>query len=78
MMKMLYNAHDNRNTDLASAKRHLFEWRASNNTNLSSGISGQRRPRSACAFAQSDQGLHCPLTESVATTKCINGKQRPG
>ena len=23
-------------------------------------VSGQRRPRSACAFAQADQGLHCP------------------
>ena len=23
---------------------------------------GQRRPRSDCADAQSDQGLHCPLT----------------
>ena len=28
------------------------------------GICGQRMPRSACAFAQSDQGLRCPLTES--------------
>ena len=26
---------------------------------------------------QSDQGLHCPLTESLATTECMNGKQRP-
>ena len=26
-------------------------------------ISGQRRPRSACAYAQADRGLHCPLTE---------------
>ena len=25
---------------------------------------GQRRPRSACAKAQADQGLHCPLSES--------------
>ena len=33
--------------------------------NLSSGICGQQRPRSACAFAQSDQGLHCSLTESL-------------
>ena len=36
-----------------------------------SGIFGQRRPRSDCAFAQSDQDLHCPLTE------CKNGKQKP-
>ena len=27
-----------------------------------SGICGQRRPRSDCASAQSDQGLRCPLT----------------
>ena len=30
--------------------------------NVSSGICGQCSPRSDCAFAQSDQGLHCPLT----------------
>ena len=30
-------------------------------------ICGQRRPRSACAYAQADQGLHCPLTESMDT-----------
>ena len=23
-------------------------------------VSGQRRPRSACAYAQADQGLRCP------------------
>ena len=27
---------------------------------------------------QSDQDLHCPLTESLDTTKCINGEQMPG
>ena len=31
--------------------------------NVSSGICGQRKPRSACASAQSNQGFHCPLTE---------------
>ena len=46
--------------------------------NVSSGICGQRRPWSACAFAQSDQGLHCPLTESLDTIECMNGEQRPG
>ena len=46
--------------------------------NLSSGMCGQRRPRSDCASAQSAQGLHCPLTESLDTTKCMNGEQRPG
>ena len=25
-------------------------------------VSGQRRPRSACAYAQADQGLRCPQT----------------
>ena len=30
-------------------------------------IYGQCRPRSACAFAQADQGLHCPLTKSMDT-----------
>ena len=29
--------------------------------NVSSGMCGQRMPRSACAYAQSDQGLHCLL-----------------
>ena len=29
------------------------------------GVCGQRRPRSACASAQSDQGLHCPITVSL-------------
>ena len=27
---------------------------------------------------QSDQGLHCLLTESLDTTECMNGEQRPG
>ena len=39
---------------------------------------GQWRPRSDCADAQSDQGLHCPLTESLDTTECMNGEQRHG
>ena len=37
--------------------------------NMFSGIYGQRRPRS---LAQSDQDIHCPLTESLNTTKCMN------
>ena len=35
-------------------------------------------PRSDSADAQSDQGLHCPLQESLDTTEYINGEQRPG
>ena len=46
--------------------------------NGSSGICGQRRPRSDCADAQSDQGLCCPLTESLDTVECISGEQMPG
>ena len=44
----------------------------------SSSICGQQRPGSACASAQSDQGLHIPLTESFDTIKCIHGKQMLG
>ena len=46
--------------------------------NVSSGICRQRRPISACASLQSDQGLHCPLTESLGATECMNREQRPG
>ena len=45
---------------------------------MSLGICGQRRPRSACASAQSNQGLRCPLPESLGTTVCFNGGQKPG
>ena len=45
--------------------------------NMSTGICGQRMPRSDCASAQSDQGLRCPLTESLDTIECNNGKM-PG
>ena len=44
--------------------------------NSYSGACGERRPRSACASAQSDQGLHFLLTEPLKTTECINGEQR--
>ena len=27
---------------------------------------------------ESDQGLHCPLIESLDTIECINGEQQPG
>ena len=30
------------------------------------------------ARAQSDQGLHCPLTESFDSIECVNGGQMPG
>ena len=38
----------------------------------------QRWFRSACAFKQSDQHLHCPLTEFLDITKCKNLEQRRG
>ena len=43
--------------------------------NASSGICEQRRPRSACASAQADQGLRRPLKKSLAIIECINGEQ---
>ena len=42
---------------------------------ISPCICGQRRPRSACASAQSDLGLRSPLTESIDT---VRGEQRSG
>ena len=29
-----------------------------------------------CASVQTDQGLHCPLAESLDITECMNGEQR--
>ena len=46
--------------------------------NMSSSMRGQRRPRSDCAFVQSNLGLPCPQTESLDTTECMSGEQRPG
>ena len=43
---------------------------------MSLGICGQWRPRSDCASAQSDLGLHCPLTESLTTIECMNTELR--
>ena len=45
---------------------------------VSSGICGQRMPRSACASAQSDQVLHYPLTKYLDTTEYKKGEQRAG
>ena len=41
-------------------------------------ICGQRKRRSACASAQSDQGLFCPVTESLYTTAHMNKEQSKG
>ena len=38
---------------------------------------GQGRPRADCMDVQSDQGIHCPLTESLDTTEPINEEERP-
>ena len=45
--------------------------------NMSLGICELQWPRSAGTPAQSDQGLHCLLTESLDTTECMNGEQSP-
>ena len=39
--------------------------------------SSHNEPLAACTSAQSDQILHCPLTEPFATTDCMNEEQRP-
>ena len=44
---------------------------------VSSAICGQQRPRLVCAPTQSDQSRHCGLTETLDTTECMNGEQRP-
>ena len=35
-------------------------------------------PRSACASAQSDLGLHCSLIQSLDIPECFDGKQMHG
>ena len=46
--------------------------------NVTSGICGQRRPRSACASAQSDQSLRCPQTESFDAIDVSVEKMKSG
>ena len=48
---------------------------------MSPGICGRQRLRSACASAQSDQGLCCPLTEldfieCIKKSKCLDETSR--
>ena len=45
--------------------------------NVSLGLFGQRWPRSACAFVQSDQGLRCPLTEHWTIQTVSMGSKYP-
>ena len=40
-------------------------------------ICGQRRPWSACVYAQAALGLRCPLTESVDTVVYVNEEKMP-
>ena len=58
------------------SRSRVYIWSVSCE-NVSSGICGQWRPRSDSASALSDLGLHCPLTESLDTTECMNGDKRP-
>ena len=46
--------------------------------NESLGKCGQRRARSDCAEAQSDQGLCCPLPQSLNTLEYFNWAHWPG
>ena len=39
-----------------------------------SGTKADHSPKSARAVTQSDQNLHCPVTESIDTEKYINGQ----
>ena len=57
-----------------SFKKKKDNW-ASRCESVSSGICGQRRPRSDCASAQSNQDPHCPLTEPLDTTICMSREQ---
>ena len=42
------------------------------------GICIHWKPRSTCTYAQSNQSFHYLQTESLDTTECMNGEQRPG
>ena len=42
------------------------------NKNMSLGICGHWRPRSACTFIQSDLGIPCLPTESLVSIECMN------
>ena len=56
----------------ANKKRHYVYTRPPCE-NVSSGMRGQRWPRSDCADEQSDQGPRCPFPELLDTI-CITGK----
>ena len=56
----------------------IVHYALDNHVHMSSGICGQWRPRQPCTSAQSDQGPHCPLKESLDTTDCMNGEQMTG
>ena len=73
---ILFKPLERYRTGTCSGALLLQLW--SNAKKWPSDIRGQRRPRSACTSAQSDQGLHCPLTKSLDTTEYINREQRHG
>ena len=56
-------------------KQAIHIWAVSSES-LPSGICGHWWLRSACATAQSHQGLLCPLTDWLDTTEFKNGEQR--
>ena len=60
------------------AQHHYGITSRSHQRNVSSGLCGQRRSRSACTSAQSNQGLRCPLIEVLDTIDRINREQMTG
>ena len=69
------SCNDNKWKDLWIFLLFRFIW-ATPCENVSSGVSGQRRPRSTCTSVQSDQGLQCLLIESLDTTECMKVEKR--
>ena len=61
-----HNSSNNTDTNRPPTVRIMTIWTAACE-NVSSGI-----------CKQSDQGLHCLLTELLDSTKRMNGEQRPG
>ena len=57
-----------------------INWAASRENTSSPGHMRTAKPRLACASAQCDQGIPCPLTKALDTTdyEYMNGEQRPG
>ena len=53
----------------------IRKWWATPCENVSSDICGHRKPSSACASTQRDQGLRKPYTESLDSIKCMSSRK---